>query len=534
MQAELETLNSPISQPLTVYQNVFTLGSRFWLKWFFTVSFLLVIYASIVPIAPYLHMDEFMIVDLGRVILHPESKWSITWMTESEQPVFVIFYIGPVLQEFAFGALGEFGPRIIGIIAAILSATLVVKWLLLKGTLPNVAFLLGLVFLLDPLFVQSYTMGRVDGWTIASCVAACICLKSIRIHFLLEMEGKVLVCLAGFFMALSFMIWPSAVFLFPLILSELYLLMVKCQTENKSWRKSGVVLALFAGSAALSLILLLLPILPQLLAQMDNIIAGFKVNTQSGSGAIKSNYERWILPVVDLLRNLKYTPILFAVALIALVRKRNLELLLALSVATILMLGTVVYIHRVLYLLPYFIVCVAGLHCINGAHKVVGWFNRLSLSLLVFWAVFLSVIVRFGMAEYKPAERDRNLLYKAGDSMIGKGNYTVLTPFEFYYTGRALGWKMYAPYLSVGQSFTSNELNKILPHVQYAILEKWRLTPEFTKTLAEQGMQDKGWYKVYNEYVEKFDGITTNTTRMRNLYSIHRHPYGPYKLFVKN
>src|SRR3954454_11949518 len=83
----------------------------FWAKWFMCLAVISVIFLISMDIAPYLHTDEFTIIDLGRIILHPNTNWSITWMTEMDQPVFVWFYLGPVLQEFAF-QLGQYGPRI--------------------------------------------------------------------------------------------------------------------------------------------------------------------------------------------------------------------------------------------------------------------------------------------------------------------------------------------------------------------------------------------------------------------------------------
>ncbi|MDB5012689.1 MAG: hypothetical protein JWQ25_891 [Daejeonella sp.] len=533
MQAKIAIPASPLTHTSVWQQPTGIDNSWFWLKWITAVGFIFSIFLLLIPIAPYLHMDEFMIVDLGRKILNPNSNWAITWMTHRDQPVFVLFYIGPVMQELAFQTMGQYGPRVLGIIGALVSATVIVKWLIIRGTTPNIAFLLGLVFLLDPLFVQSYTMGRVDGWTITCCIASCLCLRKIKQGLFLQKRYVLLIIMAGVFMAIAFLTWPSAVFLFPLLFLELYVLAKSSRAVDGNWKKSINLVALFLISAAVSLLLLLLPVASQIIIQFDNIIAGFKVNTQSGPAGVKSSSQRFIMPSIDLLRNLKYTPILMLTAVVAAFLKKNIQLIFVLGVATLLMLSTVVYIHRVLYLLPYFVACIACLYKGNEDGRASILLKKNALPLLLFWVVALSLIIRFSLAEYKPAERDRSLLYKAGLSMVGKGSHAVFVPFEFYYTGRELGWKMFSPYLSVGQALTSQEMGHILNHVDYAIFEQWRVTPTFANELKKQGMQDKGWYYVYHEYVEKFDGITTNVTRMRNLYSIHRHPYGPYKLFVR-
>jgi hypothetical protein len=118
--------------------------------------------------------------------------------------------------------------------------------------------------------------------------------------------------------------------------------------------------------------------------------------------------------------------------------------------------------------------------------------------------------------------------------MVGSGNHAVFAPYEFYYAARSLNWKMYGPYIPRNDSFSLKILQKILPHVDFVIIHSSsELSPEFAKELSSEGIYDKGTYNIYSEPPEEFDGKTTNIIRMRNLYSIFKQPYGPYKIYVR-
>ena len=86
----------------------------------------------------------------GRVILYPNTNWSIAWLMTKPTSCFIIL-CGSVLQELAFEFLGQYGPRICALTGALFAANMLRQWLLARGTSQNASFLLSLVFLLDPL-----------------------------------------------------------------------------------------------------------------------------------------------------------------------------------------------------------------------------------------------------------------------------------------------------------------------------------------------------------------------------------------------
>ena len=284
--------------------------------------------------------------------------------------------------------------------------------------------------------------------------------------------------------------------------------------------------------------LILIPVARNLYLQLNNVIEGLKTNARTGpTGESQLFYQQIITQFIELLRVLKFSPVLPLIAIGALIRKRETALLLALLSSISLMLCTVVYINRVQYLLPYFIVLAATFYqCSFQELKPFAYLlKNKGLVALLCWSFALSLCVRTMLALNKSMERDRELVTSAAESMIGKGNYKVLTiPCEFYYSGRSLGWKMYKPYLAQNEPLSAEELKLILPHVDYVITNHLSdMSPEFVQELNREGMQDRGDYYVYHKPIPEFNGITTNIVRVRNLYSIFRQPYGPYRLYVR-
>src|SRR5438045_3633725 len=124
-------------QPVRVAETRTWDSRLFWGKWLLIMVLVTMLFSLTLTVAPFVHMDELVIVDLGRIMLHPQTDWSIAWIAERNQPAFFIFYLGPVLQEISYQLLGQYGPRIIALLGALLAATIVVKWLLVKGASRN-------------------------------------------------------------------------------------------------------------------------------------------------------------------------------------------------------------------------------------------------------------------------------------------------------------------------------------------------------------------------------------------------------------
>jgi hypothetical protein len=204
--------------------------------------------------------------------------------------------------------------------------------------------------------------------------------------------------------------------------------------------------------------------------------------------------------------------------------------------AVILMVCTSVYIERVQYLLPYLVAFAAGIYQQNNGRAKMepGPVKTVLLVSMMLWAVILSVFTRTVLAFNGKENRNRNIVYDAAASLIGNGNYKVFAPYEFYYAGRSLGWKMYGAYIPRKDSFSVSILQNLLPRVDYVIdRSASQLSPEFKAELEKEDLREEKTYDSYKEPLEKFDGKTTNIVRLQNLYSIFPRPYGPYKMYER-
>lgn len=506
---------------------------RFWWMWLFALAMVSLIITSTLEYAPFLFVDELMNVDLGRVILEPETDWSIAWMTETGTPVILLSYIGPVLQEVSYKILGELGPRYSALLGALAAATVMVGWLRIRGVAKAIAFVLGLAFLLDPLFVQAYTTGRVDGWTMALCLTSCFLLRYASLNLESGLTSKLFVIASGAIAAVAAFTWVSALLLFPLILSE-FVFMLKKSVTLFGIRRGIIVPSLsFTLGCLATCILLLLPIAPRLLTLFENMVKAISINLNQGDDTNHQPYfEYFFSQFTELLRILKFTPFVFITAFVAATSFKEIGHVLSAVLIGVILLNTVVYTSRVQYLLPYFIVLISVfLQQDSGFFKRKTVLKLGALSLILLWAVSLTLVARTGVAIIGREERDRKLVNQAALTMVGKGSHKVYVPYELYYIGRSAGWSMYRAYLPFNATFSLEILLKILPHVDYAIIEQ--PSKELEVELMRDGWRDKGSISLYDSPAESFTGVTTNDMRIRNLYHINRKPYGPYRVFVR-
>lgn len=518
------------SKLYTGHQYVNRTTKQFWWMWMLALSVILVVFLLTADRGPYLHSDEFVILDLGRIILDPTTKWSIAWLADLEQPVYLISYLGNVIQELSFIYGGQYGPRISALIGALAAATALTGWLLARGTSQWASFFLGLVFLLDPLFVHSYTIGRLDGWAMALCLSSCWLLRYNYLYTVRTEAISARLSLAGALAVTAFFIWPSAIFLYPLIGIELFNILSQISLQKNIKMKALRSVLFFVAGGGLAMLFLLLPIVPQLSAQLSNAVASYKANTHAGASG---NSIDFFQNSIELMRILKFSPFVVLIAIIGTVKERNVLLTAAIGVVIALIVFTLVYINRVLYLIPYLIACISYLYRQANNHFSIKLLNVGSIVILLFWSVGLSLGARTFLAFDAQANRNRNLVNQAALTLVGPGNHRVYVPYDMYYAGRKLGWQMYRAYLAHNNPLTFNVLKKILPHVDYVIMIQYQVTEEVEQGLLSEGWYDEGVLDVYSEPAELFNGVTTNEVRVRNLFSIFSKPYGPYRLFVR-
>ena len=230
---------------------------------------------------------------------------------------------------------------------------------------------------------------------------------------------------------------------------------------------------------------------------------------------------------MNILTSFKNSPILPILAILGLIYSQDKALIFATLFALFMILNSTVYIHRVIYSLPYLIALVGGIYSQQKSFNIPRLTPKIKvicLVLLLGWATSLSLIIRPVIGLGNLEGRNLNLLTNAGMSSIGKGEYKIWdSTWQFYQTGRLLNWKLYQPFFGVGDQETrSNFLNKldyiILPqspdNPYYHLIEKSEFklkesikTPsqnnqgflhQITKVLKSQ--TNYGPYNLYSKY----------------------------------
>jgi hypothetical protein len=138
------------------------------------------------------------------------------------------------------------------------------------------------------------------------------------------------------------------------------------------------------------------------------------------------------------------------------------------------MLQTMVYPMRVIYLLPYFAAITAGAFTVVSANSSIRWRHMLlvcMVTLLLSWEAGVSLIKRPLLASHQSAARQIDQILELADAQIGRGPIRVLmVEWEFYYAARELGWEAYKLFGAIDRS--SNEFRNLLESMDYVIFRE--------------------------------------------------------------
>lgn len=398
-----------------------------------------------IAISPTVWQDEVQIVDLGRDILAPDPSMSLGW-TARQRPVSFVNYLGPVLQEVAYRASAPsiVGPRLSTLLGAIVAAYLMFLWLRARRAGVGPALGLSVVFFLDPIFVQGYRGARVDSWVFALVLLACILVRrSADGPASGEGVARRLV-VPSTLMVVAFFVWPSAIYLIPLVVAEAVLTHTPLRvpvTRVLSWG-----LAAIAG-AILGMVLCLIPMIGQLPTVLSDTLI------------TRDQYYRAVDPVGHLIGavwnmvlSFQQSPLVPVAALAAAVSRRNRVLAAATAVAVLSMLPTMMYVHRVVYLLPYLIGLIGEGWPRVDESRPRAW-PRVAMAAMLVLAGSISLVARPALAFMTREARNSALWEEAALQMPElRFQRLYLEPWEFYYVGRRLGWKMVRPYGDIGSA----------------------------------------------------------------------------------
>lgn len=441
----------------------FKKAEAIWLWWFLVLLLILFLQLMTLDVLPHIQQDEVQITDYGRLALNPLSEWSVTWLVEEGKPLFLWSYVGPLIAELSFqiGGTSGLGPRIASLTGGIFAASMVFGWLISRKVPVYAAFGLGIAFLLDPLFVLSQRMGRVDAWVMGFCLASCWILRLAKDRK--RYQEIWLLTGAGALAAVAAFIWPSAIFLYPLVILELVGVANKSDITNKTkYLRKKIIF--FGLGGFITGILLLLPIRNHILTIFSDMGSMVSRNVDA-SKSIEDQllalfeYQHWVKLSKVYIKTL--SPIFPILALMAIIIKREKGLILGMVVSMAIIFASLVYEFRALYLLPYFSALIGGLFIQNSTAHGKIWekhFSKLFLGFLVLWSISISLVTRTVMGFESKTELDRNKIYNFASSSVGEGEHKVFLnyTYELYFAGRSLGWKIYTPYIQFSMDQEGN------------------------------------------------------------------------------
>lgn len=443
------------------------------------LSLLASVHLITLTISPSPWQDEVQIIDHGRNLIAPDPAWAINWLP-LQRPIEFLNFLGPMAQEAAYRALAPSiaGPRLSSLLGAIIASYLVFLWLRSRQLADVPALIAAATFLLDPVFVAGYRGARIDSWTIALAVGACLAVRHTRPAAAGNRVSPVLL-LPGALMVAAFFIWPSAIYLGPLFVAEVCAVYVPLRAPLR--RIAVWALVALAGTlAALGLFLF----------AAGDLLGAMLADRSFSTGAYYQQNANWAY-LVGALRNLaqsyQQSPILPALAVFFAVTGRNPYVAAAAGVALLAALPTMMYVHRVVYFLPYIISIVGeGWRWAEESRPRRSWPTAV-MALALLWAIGLSLVVRPTLALMASDARQPSVFLDAAAQMPElRSQRLYLGPWEFYYAGRQLDWKMVRPY----GEFADEPYRQLFNGLDYALVREeesraflnmgWHATREFT------------------------------------------------------
>jgi putative flippase GtrA len=390
-------------------------------------------------VIPLPWLDEVHIVEMGRSALARGSlETSFMVNSDGTGSFLAVYYLGPVLQELAFRLAGFSGVRLLPMLGLLAASIFCRLWLLKRRMSPWIATLLALVLLVDPLLTQSIRLVRVDSLAIAMCFMTLYCLRRSADHQGPPPRSDLFI--VGILTGTSLFVWPTSLLFVFFYLAEFWLL----RHEQQLSPRASFVLLLSAGcGAGLSILLLLIPLLPQFTTLVMNLQSYF--SGQGVSATVDLNgiaYRIFICTLKDGLRSPFFMLAAFLGLLACIIRiRRNAFLVSSFLVTFFLCVRSGLHSFRFLYLFPFFFqFALLGIRQLG--ERSPKWSQGLLVCILIY-GFSTSVFAYVGMSLiYKG--RSLSAVTAQLRDVIGAGGKRVYSrTFQTYYPGRTLGWKHY-------------------------------------------------------------------------------------------
>jgi hypothetical protein len=541
------------SQIVSNLTKMFSYNKNLWYIWLSIAFGLFLLQASTIGVLPSLMQDEAQITDYGRLALDSVSRWSVTWWIAGDKPLFLWSYLGPLFAEISFqiGGSSGVGPRIMALSGGLVAGIMAFGWLLERKVPSIIAAILAIIFLIDPLFTLSQRMARSDSWVIAFCLASCwiLRLSSSKKGF-----SKIrLQILSGILAATASFVWPSAIFLYPLICLELYYSVYGLTETKGAWKDLFVCVGWFLFGGVFVSIILVIPIRQQLVTIMLDMKHMVALNVNDTTTPIQRlmtlfSYQPWEKLIKAFAKTL--SPGLPLLALWALVFRRERGLLFVAIITLSMIFMTLVYEFRILYLLPYLLAITGSLfqHINLDLSKVI--IKRISVTLLTLslvWSIGITIFLRSAIAFNDRTLHDRNLITNATKKAIGPGNFKVFLAFtyELYFAGRSLGWQLYTPYIQFSYDSSGNWIRKddfqpkdkfikLMSTMDYAIFPVGKINSDMDKQLKLSGLNYKCTIYIGDNIAINSNALQTSRMHQIILWFLRgAERYGPYMLYAR-
>lgn len=417
--------------------------SAIWIIWLAAATLSFAVYWPSLTLTKHIWQDEVQILEFGRVLFPgADLSHSMAWKIEESRAAMSLSYLGPALQEVAYRIFAPaiIGARVSAIIGGIVASGAMLAWLVSVGVMRPIALACSLVLLWDPIFVEGYRGARVDSWCIAFVVIGLLLISVGRKARAPSYWPSWWELSAGIAIAISGLIWVSAVLLLPLVALQC-LYKSPCGPQGSIGRRVagliwvGVFAAIFCA-------LLLWPVASFLHAVLsdNNSLIERRVTAPT-------NWRGLVEPF------LTRSPWLPLCAVIGIIYMRAWGLMLAFVAALSAVLLTGAYSHRNVYLLPYLLLAVAtsascflsGTTCVRARYAAI----VVILTLMLVWSAGLSLGARTLIAWKEREFRDPDLLrVLLRDKISPHPLKAYLAPYELYYAARELGWQTFKGYHS--------------------------------------------------------------------------------------
>lgn len=406
---------------------------------FLAAALVVALHIGTLLLTPAVWLDETMIMEYGRLLWQNPLDWSSVLNADNQiQPeIGGICYLGYLLHNSAYLLGGAGGPRLLALLSLALLGIAVFHWIRkLSGSIA-VANFCALLVLFDPLLTQSVRGGRCDAEAILLWVCAILLLESAGEAMKSGRPNRYwLWAAAGAVFSVAFFLWITIFSATLFIAAYAGMIFLRLRLPWKKCLLSALAGGLGAAAAA-GLLLLLYP------GDLGVCIRIMPETIRQGSSerAVLSNLEAFLLTSL-------HSPVLFLSGILVFFsrwRYRWLWLIAYLAVCGLLF-RTMIYVHRLIYQIPFGLLFLSAL--------ISEWGPAVRRRRLVCAAGAVYLLLLFGytvcgrnlLAVWQHTRREPQWITAAfQQSELGANPDAriFVEPVNLYYIGRELGWRQF-------------------------------------------------------------------------------------------